>query len=251
MKLLLQIKNLKVEFPQGRGVSCALSGVALEIYEGEVLVLAGESGSGKSLTALSVTKLLPENARIISGEIIFQGKDLLRLNEKELEDVRGRDISYIFQEASASLNPVLTIGSQIAESIILHQHKTKKEAEALALELLQSVRLPHPGQIFRGYPHQLSGGMNQRVMIAMALCSRPRLLIADEPTTALDVTIEKEIIRMLLELKTRFNFSILFITHNLALAERLAGRIAIMYQGRIVEKTHPHALELAEAVIRL
>ena len=251
MKLLLQIKNLKVEFPRGREMVRVIDGVNLEIYEGEVLVLAGESGSGKSLTALSVTKLLPENARITSGEIIFQGKDLLKLNEKELEGIRGRDISYIFQEAAASLNPVLTIGSQIVESIILHQDKTKKEAEALALELLQSVRLPHPGQIFRGYPHQLSGGMNQRVMTAMALCSLPRLLIADEPTTALDVTIEKEIIRMLLELKTRFNFSILFITHNLALAERLAGRIAIMYQGRIVEKTHPHALELAEAVIRL
>lgn len=250
MKLLLQIKDLKVEFPHGREVVRALEGVDLEIYEGEVLVLAGESGSGKSLTALSVTKLLPENARITGGEIIFQGEDLLKLNEKELEDIRGRDISYIFQEAAASLNPVLTIGSQITESIILHQDKSKKEAEVLALELLQSVRLPHPGQILRAYPHQLSGGMNQRVMIAMALCSRPRLLIADEPTTALDVTIEKEIILMLLELKQRFNFSILFITHNLALAEKLASRIAIMYQGKIVEKTHPHALELTAAVFR-
>ena len=250
MKLLLQIKNLKVEFPHGRGVFRALSGVDLEIYEGEVLVLAGESGSGKSLTALSVTKLLPENARITSGEIIFQGRDLLKLNEKDLEAIRGRDISYIFQEAAASLNPVLSVGSQIVEGIILHQDKTKKEAEALALELLHSVRLPRPGQIFRSYPHQLSGGMNQRVMIAIALCSRPRLLIADEPTTALDVTIEKEIILMLLELKQRFNFSILFITHNLALAEKLASRIAIMYQGKIVEKTHPHALELAAAVFR-
>ncbi len=250
MKLLLQIKDLKVEFPHGREVVRALEGVDLDIYEGEVLVLAGESGSGKSLTALSVTKLLPENARITGGEIIFQGQDLLKLKENELEAIRGRDISYIFQEAAASLNPVLTIGSQITESIILHQKKTKKEAEALALELLQSVRLAHPRQILRAYPHQLSGGMNQRVMIAIALCSRPRLLIADEPTTALDVTIEKEIIRLLLELKQRFNFSILFITHNLALAEKLAGRIAIMYQGRIVEKTHPHALELAAAVIR-
>ena len=251
MKLLLQIKNLKVEFPHGRQVVRALEGVDLEIYEGEVLVLAGESGSGKSLTALTVTRLLPENARITSGEIIFQGQDLLKLNEKELEGIRGRDISYIFQEAAASLNPVLTVGSQIVEGIILHQDKTKKEAEAMALELLQSVRLPHPGQILRSYPHQLSGGMNQRVMIALALSSRPRLLIADEPTTALDVTIEKEIIRMLLELKVRFNFSILFITHNLALAEKFASRTAIMYQGRIVEKTHPHALELAAAVIRL
>lgn len=250
MKLLLQIKDLKVEFPHGRKVVRALEGVDLEIYEGEVLVLAGESGSGKSLTALSVTKLLPENARIIGGEIIFQGQDLLKLKENELEAIRGRDISYIFQEAAASLNPVLTIGSQITESIILHQKKTKKEAEALALELLQSARLPHPRQIFRGYPHQLSGGMNQRVMIAIALCSRPRLLIADEPTTALDVTIEKEIVRLLLELKARLNFSILFITHNLALAERFSSRTLIMYQGRVVEKTHPHALELAAAVIR-
>lgn len=250
MKLLLQIKDLKVEFLHGRKVVRALDGVNLEVYEGEVLVLAGESGSGKSLTALSVTKLLPENARITGGEIIFQGQDLLKLKEKELEAIRGRDISYIFQEAAASLNPVLTIGSQIIESIVLHQNKTKKEAQGLALELLQSARLPLPDEIFRSYPHQLSGGMNQRVMIALALCSRPRLLIADEPTTALDVTIEKEIIRLLLELKVRFNFSILFITHNLALAERFSSRTMIMYQGRIVEKTHPHAIELAEAIIR-
>lgn len=250
MKLLLQIKDLKVEFLHGRKVVRALDGVNLEVYEGEVLVLAGESGSGKSLTALSVTKLLPENARITGGEIIFQGQDLLKLKEKELEAIRGRDISYIFQEAAASLNPVLTIGSQIIESIVLHQNKTKKEAQGLALELLQSARLPLPDEIFRSYPHQLSGGMNQRVMIALALCSRPRLLIADEPTTALDVTIEKEIIRLLLELKARFNFSILFITHNLALAERFSSRTMIMYQGRIVEKTHPHAIELAEAIIR-
>ena len=233
----------------------------MDIAEGEIVALVGESGSGKTITALSITRILPKTAQIISGEVIFQNQDLLKVSDTQIEAIRGRDISYIFQEASASLNPVLTIGRQITESIMLHQKKDKNEARELALDLLKLVHLRHPETIFKSYPHQLSGGMNQRVMISIALSSRPKLLIADEPTTALDVTIEKEIIRVLLELKEKLNYSILFITHNLALIQEFAHKIAIMYKGRIVEtaapKTifssaqHPHTQELISSVIRL
>lgn len=264
---LLEIKNLSVQFTHGRQIIKAVDGVSLDIVEGEILALVGESGSGKTLTALSIARIFPEGARITGGEIIFRNQDLLRVNEKEIEAIRGKDIAYIFQEAAASLNPVLTIRCQIAESIMLHQNKNKKEALTAALELVRLVHLPRPEHILKSYPHQLSGGMNQRVMIAMAVAAAhcaattsPRLLIADEPTTALDVTIEKEIIRVLLELKEKLNYSILFITHNLALIEKFAHRIAIMYQGRVVEEgntkdifsypKHAHTRDLVGAIIR-
>lgn len=233
----------------------------LEIFENEFLALVGGSGSGKTLTALAITRLLPDNVFISAGRIIFRGRDLLAMDEPQIESIRGKDISYIFQEAGASLNPVLSIGRQITESIRLHQDKNRKDAELLALELLELTRLPHPRQILRSYPHQLSGGMNQRVMIAMALCSGPKLLIADEPTTALDVTVEAQIMRLLLEAKEKTGLSILFITHNLALIEKYAHEIAIMHQGRLVESgkvrdifsrpKHSHTRELVDSIIRL
>lgn len=261
MNKILEIKNLHIHFRHHHQTVKAVEGVGLDIYEGEILALVGQSGSGKSVMALSITRILPPSAEIISGEVIFQNQDLLKAGPARIDAVRGRDISYIFQEAAASLNPVLTIGRQITESIILHQGKTRKEAWDLALDALMQVRLSRPESIMQSYPHQLSGGMNQRVMIAMALSSRPKLLIADEPTTALDVTVEAEVIRELLELKKRLNFSILFITHNLSLVERFAQRIAIMHNGRVVEQgasrqifaspAHPHTRELIDSIIRI
>lgn len=263
MDKLLEIRNLNIQFRHHHAIVKAVEWVDLDVYENEILALAGESGSGKTVTALSITGLLPPNAEIVSGKIIFQKKDLLKAGLSEIESIRGKEISYIFQEAAASLNPVLTIGRQIRESIILHQSGGVKKNEALnaAVDLLKLVKLPHPERILRSYPHQLSGGMNQRVMIAMALSSNPRLLIADEPTTSLDVTIGLEIMRMLLELKAKMKFSILFITHNLALVQEFAQRVAIMFKGRIVEQAdskkifsspcHPHTRDLIESIIRL
>lgn len=261
MNKLLEIRNLSIQFCQQRQIIQALDQVDLDIFENEILALVGESGSGKTMTALSITKIIPQSAKITSGEVIFQGRDLLKMAEPDLEITRGKEISYIFQEAHASLNPVLPIGRQIQESIILHQGQDKKEALNIAGNLLKLVRLPHPERILKSYPHQLSGGMNQRVMIALGLSSRPKLLIADEPTSSLDVTVEAEIIRMLLELREKMCFSILFITHNLALVERFAPRIAIMYKGKIVEKgltkdifsapKHPHTQELINSIIWL
>lgn len=258
---ILEIRNLKIQFHQHKIIIKAVDGLDLDIFEEEILALAGESGSGKTMTALSITRLLPPNAEIISGKIIFQKRDLLKVSKAQIEAIRGRDISYIFQEAAASLNPVLTIGRQITESIMLHQNKGKKEVFDEALELLRLVHLPRAENILRSYPHQLSGGMNQRVMIAMALSSKPKLLVADEPTTALDVTIEAEVMRMLLELKAKMKFSILFITHNLALVEKFTQRAAIMFRGRIVEQAdskkifsspcHPHTRDLIDSIIRL
>lgn len=261
MKKLLEIRNLKVQFIQHNQIIRAVDGVDLDIFEGEILALVGESGSGKTLTALSITKLLPEAADITSGEIIFQDMDLLRISARQLESIRGKEISYIFQEPTASLNPVLTIGRQIEEAILLHRDISTKGSYNLAIDLLKLVRLPRPNHIMRSYPHQLSGGMNQRAMIAMAISSNPKLLIADEPTTALDVTIEKDVIGVILELRQRFNYSVLFITHNLSLVRKFANRIAIMFQGRIVEEgdtekifnspSHPHTRDLVNSIIEL
>lgn len=273
MGKLLEIKNLSIQFRHHHNIVKAVEQVHLEVYENEILALVGESGSGKTITALSITRLLPANAEIISGKIIFsrciigiptlsgQEQDLLTLKPQVMESIRGKEISYIFQEAAASLNPVLPIGRQIQESILLHQGIKKNEALDAAVDLLKLVKLPYAEHILRSYPHQLSGGMNQRVMIAMALSSKPKLLIADEPTTSLDVTIEAEVMRMLLELKAKMKFSILFITHNLALVEKFAQRAAIMFRGRIVEQAdtekifsspcHPHTQDLIHSIIRL
>ena len=262
MNKLLEIKNLSIRFCRQYRTVQAVEKVDLDLFENEILALVGESGSGKTMTALSITKILPQSATITEGKVIFQGRDLLKTAERDLEAIRGKEISYIFQEAQASLNPVLSIGRQIQESVILHhQAKDKKQALSMSEDLLKLVRLPHPERILRSYPHQLSGGMNQRVMIALGLSSGPKLLIADEPTSSLDVTVEAQIIRMLLELKEQLRFSILFITHNLALAERFASRIAIMFKGKIVEAgltkdifsapQHPHTKELIRSIIRV
>lgn len=257
MEEFLEIRDLKVDFFLKEKAVSAVEGVNLDIAAGEVLVLAGESGSGKTITALSITRILPKNARIISGSVKLTGRDLLKLSEESLIKIRGKEIAYIFQEPTSFLNPVYTIGSQIIEAIILHQDKTNRQAYVEAVELLNLVKIKDPERVLLDYPHQLSGGMNQRVFIAMALACRPRLLIADEPTTSLDVTIEAEILRLLLDLKKKIGFSMLFITHNLSIAKRIADRISVMYKGRIVEEgscekifglpQHPHTKDLIKA----
>ncbi len=257
MGKLLEIRNLKVSFYLGHNVINAVDGVNLDIAEKEVLVLAGESGSGKSVTALSITRILPPNAKVLCGSVNFSGRDLLSLEERELTKIRGREIAYIFQEPTSFLNPVYTIGNQIMETIALHQNKNKKEAYKEALELLTLAKIKDPRRVLADYPHQLSGGMNQRVFIAMSLACNPKLLVADEPTTSLDITIESQILELLLELKERIGFSLLFITHNLSIAKKIADRVCIMYKGKIVEEAqclrifefpkHMHTRELIKA----
>jgi ABC-type dipeptide/oligopeptide/nickel transport system ATPase component len=236
MPNILEIKKLKVDFLFNNQFITAVQEVNLFIREGEVLVLAGESGSGKTITALSITRILPKAAAITSGSIIFNARELTKLDEPGLIAIRGRQIAYIFQEPVAYLNPVYSVGNQITEAIMLHQGKSKKEAEEKARELLELVKLKDAPRVIHNYPHQLSGGMNQRVFIAMALACRPKLLIADEPTTSLDVTVEREILSLLMELKQKMGFSLLFITHNLSIAKRIADRVCVMYKGKTVEE---------------
>ncbi len=257
MPNILEIHNLKVDFLINNRIFTAVEEANLFIKEAEVLVLAGESGSGKTITALSVTKILPPSASIVSGSISFAGKELVGLDESSLIDIRGRQIAYIFQEPVSYLNPVYTVGNQIREAIMLHQRKNKKEAEQETKKLLELVKLKDASRVSLNYPHQLSGGMNQRVFIAMALACHPRLLIADEPTTSLDVTVERDILNLLMELKRKIGFSLLFITHNLSIAKRIADRVCIMYRGKTVEEgssadifAHPrhfHTQELINA----
>jgi peptide/nickel transport system ATP-binding protein len=232
---LLEVKNLKVDFELEKRRIRAVDGVNLHVEKNETVVLAGESGSGKTITALALTKILPPNARVVSGEIILEGQNLLDLSEKQLSAIRGSKIAYVFQEPTSYLNPVYTIGEQIAEVIILHRQAGRKEAFELAQKLLEDVRITDSARVLASYPHQLSGGMNQRVFIAMSLACNPALLIADEPTTSLDVTIEAQILKLLLELKDKLGFSLLFITHNLSIARKIAQRVYVMYQGKVVE----------------
>lgn len=236
MNNLLEIRNLKINFYRDSKIITAVDGLNLDIGFNEVVVLAGESGSGKTITALSITKVLPQGAEIVSGSVNFDGYDLLKLDGISLIKIRGKEIAYIFQEPTSFLNPVYTIGNQIIEAIMLHQNKTKKDAFKEATDLLIQVRIKEPERISLNYPHQLSGGMNQRAFIAMALACKPKLLIADEPTTSLDVVMEAEILNLLLNFKKKMGFSLLFITHNLSIARRIADRICIMYRGKIVEE---------------
>lgn len=257
MAEFLEIKNLKVDFYLEKGVISAVDGVYLNIRQNETVVLAGESGSGKTITALSITKLLPANAKIEEGSVIFNGRDIATLSMKQLTALRGKEIAYIFQEPTSYLNPVFTIGDQITETISLHQNKNKKQAFNEALELLKLVNINNPRKTMFDYPHQLSGGMNQRALIAMAIACKPKLLIADEPTTSLDVTIEAQVLELLMDLKKQLGFSLLFITHNLSIAKKIADRVYIMYKGKIVEEglkeeifykqTHFHTKELIQA----
>ena len=232
---LLKIEDLKVAFGSGNSTVIALRGVNLDIRRNEILGLAGESGCGKTVCALSITKLLSKNANILNGRIMFEDSNLLELDDEQLRKIRGSKISYIFQNPTASFNPVFTIGEQITESIKIHQNKNALSAKVEALRLLDLVAMPRPREIIPSYPHQLSGGMNQRAMIAMALANKAQILIADEPTTSLDVTIESQILNLLSKLKKDLGISILLITHNLKILKKIADRIAIMKEGRIIE----------------
>ncbi|MDO4355505.1 MAG: ABC transporter ATP-binding protein [Clostridia bacterium] len=232
---LLEIKDLHTYFQTRRGLIKAVNGVSLSIESGKTLGVVGESGSGKSQTAMSILQLFEKNQRIYEGEIYFQGREISKLSREELYKIRGNSISMIFQEPMTSLNPVFSVKRQIGEVFILHQGMKKKEAEAKAVEMLAAVKIPNPEVVANQYPHQLSGGMRQRVMIAMALACRPQLLIADEPTTALDVTIQAQILRLMNDLKRETNTAIMFITHDLGVINQMADDVAVMYCGQVVE----------------
>src|SRR5687767_12638380 len=260
MASLLEIKNLQLEFGAGEDAARVVDGLSLSIGAGETVCLVGESGCGKSVTALSLARLIPEPpAHYVGGEILLNGVDVLKMSKKELRGIRGGVISYIFQEPSASLNPVFRVGRQIKESLKLHRPEGATDAEVI--RLLKLVGIPAPESRLRDYPHQLSGGMQQRVMIAMALASQPQLLIADEPTTALDVTIQAQIIELLGDLKKRLGMSMLLITHNLGIVGDIADRLAVMYAGQIVELApaaellakplHPYTQALMNSVPKL
>ncbi|MBU6399881.1 MAG: ABC transporter ATP-binding protein [Verrucomicrobia bacterium] len=257
---LLEIRNLQLEFGIGPTALRAVNGVSLTLAAGETLCLVGESGCGKSVTALSIARLVPSPpARYVGGEILLNGKDVLRMNKADLRGIRGGVVSYVFQEPSASLNPVFRVGHQIREALKLHRPDRARAEEVV--RLLKLVGIPAPELRMRDYPHQLSGGMQQRVMIAMALASEPKLLVADEPTTALDVTIQAQILDLLRDLRTRLRMSILLITHNLGIVGDLADRVAVMYAGQIVELSpatdllqrplHPYTLALMNSVPKL
>ena len=233
---LLQVEDLSTFFHTEENTVKSLRNIDLTIHKGETLALVGESGCGKSVTALSVMGLIPTPpGKFESGRILFRGQDLLKASESEMQNIRGNEISMIFQEPMTSLNPIFTIGDQIMEAIRLHQNKTKFQARELALNALRQVAIPSPENRIDQYPHELSGGMKQRVMIAMAIASQPSLLIADEPTTALDVTIQAQILDLLDQLRQKTEMSILLITHNLGIVAQYADRVAVMYAGKIVE----------------
>ncbi len=232
---LLRVEHLTTVFDTARGPVAAVDDVSFEIRSGETLGLVGESGSGKSVTALSIMRLVQPPGRIGGGRIVFKGRDLLTIGERDMQAVRGADISLIFQEPMTALNPVFTIGNQIAETLLVHHRATRREARSKAIELLDAVRIPDARSRVGDYPHQLSGGMRQRVLIAMALACRPSLVIADEPTTALDVTIQAQILELLRDMKSALNLSLLLITHDLGVVAETADRVAVMYAGRIVE----------------
>jgi peptide/nickel transport system ATP-binding protein len=232
---MLEIINLHSYFETKRGLIRAVDGVTLSLEEGKTLGVVGESGSGKSQTALAVLKLLEKNQKFYEGEIYFDNEKISEFSESDMHNIRGNKISMIFQEPMTSLNPVFTVGKQIGEVLILHQGMTKNEANRRAIEMLEAVKIPNAEQMVRQYPHQLSGGMRQRVMIAMALACNPKLLIADEPTTALDVTIQAQILRLMNDLKKDLNTAIMFITHDLGVINQMADEVAVMYCGQVVE----------------
>src|SRR3979411_996546 len=232
---LLEVQNLQTHFRTPEGINRAVDGVSFHVNEGETLAIVGESGCGKSVTAMSLMRLIPEPPGKIAGSVRFQAKDLLQLSEREMRAIRGNDISMIFQEPMTSLNPVLTVGRQIGETLRIHQGLDKQAAEARAVEMLTLVGIPEPGRRVREYPHQLSGGMRQRVMIAMALACNPKLLIADEPTTALDVTIQGQILDLIAELVAERGMSMILISHDLGVIAENVQRMMVMYGGTMVE----------------
>jgi len=262
MKNLLCVHSLHTYFYTHSGVVKAVEGVNLEIDTGEVLGLVGESGCGKSVTALSIMRLVSNPpGRIVKGEVIFRGEDLLKKNEDEMRKIRGNNISMIFQEPMTSLDPVFTVGNELMETIQLHQNLSKARARKIAIEMLKKVGIPEPERRMDEYPHQLSGGMQQRVMIAMALSCNPSLLIADEPTTALDTTIQAQILRLIKNLQEEFDTSVLLITHDLGVIAETCRRVAVMYAGNIVEYAdvemlfgnplHPYTMGLSESIPRI
>lgn len=233
---VLQVKDLNISFHTFAGEVKAIRGVNFDLYKGETLAIVGESGSGKSVTTKAIMRLLPEhNSEIKSGEILFKGKDLAKLKDKEMQKIRGHDISMIFQDPMTSLNPTMKIGNQIMEPLIKHQNMSKHGAKERAVELLKLVGIPKPEIRVNQYPHQFSGGMRQRVVIAIALACNPHILIADEPTTALDVTIQSQILELMKDLQKKIDTSIIFITHDLGVVANVADRVAVMYGGKIVE----------------
>ena len=239
---LLQVKNLRTSFSTADGVVHAVDNVSFNVRRGEAVALVGESGCGKSVTAMSIMRLVATPGRITAGEIRFKGRDLVQLPEKEMRNVRGNDIAMVFQEPMTSLNPVFKIGAQVAEAIRIHRKASKKEAWKQAGEMLDLVSIPDPVKRLDDYPHQLSGGMRQRVMIAIALSCDPELLIADEPTTALDVTIQAQIMELLASLQKKLGLAILLITHDLGVVAEFCERVIVMYTGRVVEEAPVHAL---------
>ncbi|TBR26100.1 MAG: ABC transporter ATP-binding protein [Reyranella sp.] len=262
MPPLLEVKGLHTEFRTGAGVVRAVDGVSYTVHSGETVAVVGESGSGKSVGAMSILRLIPDPpGRITQGQILFAGRDLLSLSTEEMREVRGSEIGMIFQEPMTSLNPVLTIGRQITETLQQHRGADRATADRRAVELLNLVGIADPERRLRQYPHQLSGGMRQRIMIAIALTCEPRLIIADEPTTALDVTIQAQILELMAELTRRLNVALIIITHNLGVVARYAKRVNVMYAGRLVESgpatevyhdpRHPYTMALLRSVPRL
>lgn len=260
--IILEVKNLDVRFFVEEGILPAINNLSFSIKQGEVLGIVGESGCGKSMTALSIMGLIRNPGKITGGKIIFHGKDLAKLSDKEIRKIRGKDIAMIFQEPMTSLNPVTTVGDQIIEVILAHEDKTnKKEAREKAVEMLKLVNIPMPEKRIDEYPHQLSGGMRQRVMIAMALCCSPELLICDEPTTALDVTIQAQILKLINGLKEKFNSSVIMITHDMGVISKMADKVMVMYAGQAVEYTnkkqlfekplHPYTIGLINSIPKL
>ncbi|UOF91295.1 ABC transporter ATP-binding protein [Fodinisporobacter ferrooxydans] len=237
MKPLLSIQNLKTHFFTDEGVVRSVDGVTIEIGAGETVGVVGESGCGKSITSLSIMRLIPQPGKIVDGTIQFQDRDLLQLSEKQMRSIRGNEIAMIFQEPMTSLNPVFTIGDQLVETIHLHMKLNRKQALNRAVELLKQVGIPRASEIVHEYPHRLSGGMRQRVMIAMAMACNPKLLIADEPTTALDVTIQAQILDLMRKIQNESGTSILMITHDLGVVAEMCDRVIVMYAGKIVEQT--------------
>ena len=264
MAPLLQIEDLHVQFSTTRGIVRAVDGVSLDVEQGKTLGVVGESGCGKSVTMLSVMRLIPNplmpqiGGRIAGGQVWFDGKDLIRLPEQEMRHVRGNRIGMVFQDPMTSLNPTMRIGEQIAEAVLLHQDVTQEEAMAQALDLLDQVDIPSPKERLRDYPYQFSGGMRQRAMIAIALACKPQLLIADEPTTALDVTIQAQILDLLANLQDELGMAIILISHNLGVVAGLSDEVAVMYAGKVVERAlagdlferprHPYTQALMRAI---
>nr|WP_148213791.1 ABC transporter ATP-binding protein [Alicyclobacillus acidocaldarius] len=258
---LLSIEDLHVEFDRGEDTVYAVNGVSFSIAEGETLGIVGESGSGKSVTLMSAIGLIRENGRIRSGRAVFQGTDLLKLSERQLEDVRGREIGVVFQDPMTSLNPVMRIGDQIMEAMLAHHFCSHREAFERTLQLLHEMGIPEPKARFRNYPHEFSGGMRQRIMIAIALACEPQLLIADEPTTALDVTVQMQILALLQEQRRKRNMAVAIITHDFGVATNFCDRIIVLYAGQIMEvadtgtfireSAHPYTVGLKHSIIEI